>query len=181
MSTDNGEPTPPGDLCDKLRAAADRLIAGTPLHSDGKLTILSLAREAQVKRWLLTHKYPHQLKDKYQSEFQAAGHKSTPVQAAENEIETLRQQLRQARDEKRQLTELNQTYAAIINQLSHDLDTVTAERDALAAAPDVTRLPDRRLSGFPTRDPDPGRPRPRSTAVTSAPECNDRGLADDLC
>lgn len=135
------ESAPPPQLCAKLRAAADRLLAGTPLRSDGKLTILSLAQEAGIKRWLLTHKYPHQLKNKYQAEFRAAGHKSAPIQAAANEIDALHQQLRQARDEKQQLAELNQTYAAIINQLSHDLDTVTAERDALAAAPRVARLP----------------------------------------
>ncbi|MFV1361759.1 hypothetical protein ABFV47_32705 [Mycolicibacterium fortuitum] len=35
----------------------DRLIAGTTLHSDGKLTIKSLAEEAQVKRWVLTHRH----------------------------------------------------------------------------------------------------------------------------
>ncbi|WP_426368613.1 hypothetical protein [Streptomyces sp. E-08] len=52
------EQDPPQELCLKLRAAADRLLAGTPLHSSGKLTILDLAEEAQVKRWLLTHKYP---------------------------------------------------------------------------------------------------------------------------
>jgi hypothetical protein len=143
MTGQGGEPTPPADLCSKVRAAADRLLTGTPLRSDGKLTILNLAQEAGIKRWLLTHKYPRQLKDKYQAEFRAAGRKPAPVQAAEHKIDTLRHQLHQARDEKRQLTELNQTYAVIINQLSHDLDTVTAERDALAAASEVARLPRR--------------------------------------
>ena len=33
----------------------DRLLAGTPLHSDGKLTIVSLAAEADVRRHVLTH------------------------------------------------------------------------------------------------------------------------------
>jgi hypothetical protein len=143
MSTDTGEPTPPADLVDKLRAAADRLIAGTPLHSDGKLTILSLAREAQIKRWLLTHKYPRQLKEKYQAEFQAVQHKPAPVQSAERDIETLRAELRTAREDNRRLTQLNQIYAAIINQLSEDLDTVTSERDALQVGPQIPRIPRR--------------------------------------
>lgn len=34
----------------------DRLIDGKALHSDGKLTVKSLAEEARVKRWLLTHR-----------------------------------------------------------------------------------------------------------------------------
>lgn len=41
----------------QIRDAMDRLIAGTSLHSDGKLTIKSLAEEAQVKRWVLTHRH----------------------------------------------------------------------------------------------------------------------------
>ncbi|MBA0049612.1 hypothetical protein E0L36_01415 [Streptomyces sp. AJS327] len=35
------------------------LLAGIPLHFSGKLSILDLAEEAQIKRWLLTHKYLH--------------------------------------------------------------------------------------------------------------------------
>lgn len=137
----SGEPSPPADLCDKLRAAADRLIAGTPLRSDGKLTILSLAQEAGIKRWLLTHKYPRQLKDKYQAEFTAVGHKSAPTHAADQQITTLHTELRTTREDNRRLLELNRTYAAIINQLAEDVATVTAERDTLQRAAPVTRLP----------------------------------------
>ncbi|MGQ9349419.1 hypothetical protein [Mycolicibacterium gilvum] len=45
------------DVRRAIRDAMDRLIAGKPLHSDGKLTIKSLAEEAGVKRWLLTHRH----------------------------------------------------------------------------------------------------------------------------
>ncbi|MDP7739647.1 MULTISPECIES: hypothetical protein [Mycobacterium] len=41
----------------QIRDAMDRLIAGTAVHSDGKLTIKSLAEEAPVKRWVLTHRH----------------------------------------------------------------------------------------------------------------------------
>ena len=40
-----------------IREAMDRLIDGKTLYSDGKLTIKSLADEARVKRWLLTHRH----------------------------------------------------------------------------------------------------------------------------
>jgi hypothetical protein len=40
-----------------IRDAMDRLIDGKALHSDGKLTVKSLAEEARVKRWLLTHRH----------------------------------------------------------------------------------------------------------------------------
>lgn len=45
------------DVRRAIRDAMDRLIAGEPLHSDGKITIKSLAEEAQIKRWLLTHRH----------------------------------------------------------------------------------------------------------------------------
>jgi hypothetical protein len=41
----------------QIRDAMDRLIAGAALHSDGKLTIKSLAEEAPVKRWVSTHRH----------------------------------------------------------------------------------------------------------------------------
>lgn len=42
---------------ERIRDAMHRLLDGEPIHSDGKLTIKSLADEAQVKRWLLTHRH----------------------------------------------------------------------------------------------------------------------------
>ncbi|WP_331758149.1 hypothetical protein OG225_42285 (plasmid) [Nocardia sp. NBC_01377] len=141
MTGPTAEPVPPAELCDQLCAAADRLLAGTPLRSDGKLTILSLAREAGIKRWILTHKYPHHLKDKYQAEFKAAGHKSRPLQIAEHDLEQLQARLRTARKERQHFEQLSRTYAIMIAQLADDLADVTAERDALRADRGVTRLP----------------------------------------
>ncbi len=40
-----------------IREAMQRLIDGEPIRSDGKLTIKSLADEAGLKRWFLTHKH----------------------------------------------------------------------------------------------------------------------------
>lgn len=47
-----------------IRAAMDRLLAGTPARSDGKLTVAELALEAGVKRHNLTHKHTD-LKDEF--------------------------------------------------------------------------------------------------------------------
>ncbi|MGI3198202.1 hypothetical protein ACRJ4W_05335 [Streptomyces sp. GLT-R25] len=139
------EPDPPQELCVKLRTAADRLLAGTPLHSSGKLTILDLAEEAQVKRWLLTHKYPNKLMAKYQAEFKAARHKSEPVKKVEAELDKLREELARVRREKRQLTELVGTYAVMIEQLARERAEALAERDEALTARDaalgVTALP----------------------------------------
>lgn len=121
MNAATGEPVPPPELCDALAAAADRLLAGTPLHSDGSLTIIGLAREAEIKRWILTHKYPHQLKDKYQAVFAAAGRKSAPLRAAEEGAQSLYRDLRRARTEIRRLEHLTHTYATIIGQLAEEV------------------------------------------------------------
>ncbi len=48
----------------QIEAAMDRLLAGTPLRSAGKLTIVSLAIEADVMRHVLTHKHTD-LKDRF--------------------------------------------------------------------------------------------------------------------
>ncbi|WP_409239359.1 hypothetical protein [Streptomyces sp. PA5.6] len=131
------EQEPPQALCLKLRAAADRLLAGTPLHSSGKLTILDLAEEAQVKRWLLTHKYPTTLMAKYQAEFKAARHKSEPVKKAEAEIDKLRKDLSRVREEKRQLAALLGNYAVMIEQLARERAEAITERDEALAAWDA--------------------------------------------
>ena len=46
----------------KLRAALDRLIAGTAVRTDGRLTVSGLAREAELSR-ATAHRYPAVLKD----------------------------------------------------------------------------------------------------------------------
>jgi hypothetical protein len=38
-------------------AAMDRLLAGTPLRSSGRLSVSQLAIEAGIKRWHLTHQH----------------------------------------------------------------------------------------------------------------------------
>ena len=50
----------------------NRLFAGTPLRSEGQLTIVSLAVEAGVKRHLLTHKNTD-LKDMFYARVKARG------------------------------------------------------------------------------------------------------------
>ncbi|MGW3009522.1 hypothetical protein ACWC9R_11890 [Streptomyces sp. NPDC001219] len=51
-------------------AAMDRLLAGTPLRSTGRLSITQLSIEAGVKRWHLTHQHLD-LKDLFQARAKA--------------------------------------------------------------------------------------------------------------
>ncbi|MDL4816890.1 hypothetical protein [Actinomadura opuntiae] len=119
---------PQESLQRELRAAADRLIAGTPLRSTGKVTISGLAAEAGVKRWVLTHKHPDLMRQ-YQAEFKVLGQVPAPVQAARDRISRLEADLAATRADKRRLTELVNTYAAIIDELSDDLAEAQRQRD----------------------------------------------------
>ncbi|MEV6154608.1 hypothetical protein AB0L53_30085 [Nonomuraea sp. NPDC052129] len=115
-------------LLTDLRAAADRLIAGTPLRSGGKLTIVDLAAEAAIKRWILTHKHP-ELREQYQAEFKNLGQVSAPVQAALSKAADLEEGLAQLRAGKRELKDRVEAYAVLIRDLTERLDAVQRERD----------------------------------------------------
>lgn len=78
----DGESSGTGDADERrrIRDAMDRLLAGSPLHSDGKLTVKSLAVEASVKRWLLTHKHID-LQDEFRARVAKQGQVPDAVQA----------------------------------------------------------------------------------------------------
>jgi hypothetical protein len=49
--------TPALDERDRIRAAMERILGGAPVHSNGALTIVALAQEAQVPRNALTQRH----------------------------------------------------------------------------------------------------------------------------
>lgn len=49
--------SPAPDERDRIRAATDRILAGSPQHSNGALTIVALAAEAAVPRNALTQRH----------------------------------------------------------------------------------------------------------------------------
>jgi len=61
-----------------IQAAVGRLLAGTPLRSTGELTVVQLAAEAGVKRWLLTHRH-RDLAEQFRARVRAAGGDPPPV------------------------------------------------------------------------------------------------------
>lgn len=115
---------------DAIRAAADRLLDGTPLRSTGELTVVQLAAEANAKRWLLTHKH-RDLTEQFQARVRLLARDPPPVAALKTrirELEKANAKLKAADAEQRAQTEF---YAHVINELSAELDSVTAERDDL--------------------------------------------------
>jgi transposase-like protein len=115
---------------DAIRAAADRLLDGTPLRSTGALTIVQLAAEAGVKRWLLTHKH-RDLAELFQARARLLAGDPPPIATLKKKISELEDdnaRLKAADAERQTLTEF---YAHIVNELSAELDRITTERDEL--------------------------------------------------
>lgn len=130
-----------------IQAAADRLLAGTPLRSTGKLTVVQLAAEANVKRWLLTHKH-RDLAEQFQARARAAGGDPPPVADLKAQISKLTEDNARLRADNAEHKAVTSYYAHIINELSAELEQVTAERDqllgnvrAITAAPSLRRRP----------------------------------------
>lgn len=75
-----------------IRDAMERLLKGSPLHSDGKLTVKSLADEAQVKRWLLTHRHTD-LQDEFRAKVDQHGRVPEAIQKFLDEEEALKERI----------------------------------------------------------------------------------------
>ncbi len=83
-----------------IREAMTRLIDGHPVRSDGKLTIKSLADEADVKRWILTHKRLD-LQDEFRARVQRHGRDPEPVRLLKLNVEKLTEENKRLRTELR--------------------------------------------------------------------------------
>lgn len=100
-----------------IREAMQRLIDGCPIRSDGKLTIKSLAAEADVKRWVLTHKH-QDLQNEFHDRVQSA--KSTPKALLKliDSNEKFKDEVAQLREKIRDLSEENHRMMRIIHVLT---------------------------------------------------------------
>jgi hypothetical protein len=96
-----------------IQAAADRLLAGTPLRSTGELTVVQLAAEAGVKRWLLTHKH-RDLAERFQAYARTLGGDPPHVQALKARLRALEERNAELRAENVELQALKQHYAVVI-------------------------------------------------------------------
>lgn len=115
----------------EIEAAMGRLLDGTPLRSDGKLTIVALAVEAGVKRHMLTHKHTD-LRDLFYARVKARDG-ATPNEAAlreqNSELRRRLDTLRAERDEYKQAAEA----------LARALNVQTIENGALRLQIDKLR------------------------------------------
>ena len=117
-----------------IRDAMDRLLAGAPIRSDGRLTVKSLATEADVKRWILTHKHTD-----LQGEFRArvSGQDATPraVRVLQDEIANMKRERERDRSEMRRTRAEAQVLARIVRVLT--LENIQLEDRADGGDPKV--------------------------------------------
>ncbi|MGX1513818.1 hypothetical protein [Streptomyces collinus] len=108
---------------ENIRAAMDRLLAGTPLRSDGALTVLALAVEADVKRHVLTHRHTD-LKDEFYARVRAQG----KVPDSERK---LREELKKTKERLAEVSEENKRQQAEIDMFARVVNVLTVENDQL--------------------------------------------------
>lgn len=102
---------------DDIRAAMDRLLKGTPLRSNGALTVVSLAAEADVKRHLLTHRHTD-LKDEFNAKIRAQGHVPDSERRLREQLDQAVSRLETLREENAELKLANEGYARVVNLLA---------------------------------------------------------------
>ncbi|TSD94919.1 hypothetical protein FOS14_19810 [Skermania sp. ID1734] len=130
----------PTDERAAIQAAMQRLLDGTPQQSTGRLTIMQLAAEAGVKRWVLTHKHTD-----LAAQFRDRARRTGPTPTA---FQPLQQRARDAENRNRRLHAENtalrsqlSAYAQLIHELATELERV--RRSAISSS--ATQNPVHRL------------------------------------
>jgi len=136
-------PHPPAtdeDVRRSIRDAMQRLIEGNPIRSDGKLTIKSLATEAGVKRWVLTHKFKD-LQDEFRARIASQGAVPESLKKVLDEnaglkdrVQRQRQDLQQAKAELDRYARIVQVQALENQALQEQLRSLMAELTAHATS-----------------------------------------------
>lgn len=123
-----------------IREAMTRLLDGQPVRSDGKLTIKSLAEEAGVNRWILTHRH-QDLQVEFRDRIAAHGTDPEPVRALKERVETLTEENRRLRE---QLRETRSTIAMLERHIA--VEALEAARSSTtsseARAPRLRPVPE---------------------------------------
>jgi len=108
---------------DAIEAAIGRLLAGTPIHSSGTLTVLTLAAEAGLKRNKLTHKHTD-LRDRFRAEVARLNGVTEREARLRDELELARQQLTEAKADR-------DNYRATSEVFARAMHVLTIENEAL--------------------------------------------------
>ena len=126
---------------ERIRAAMDRILAGTPERSNGALTVVALAIEAGVPRNALTQRHTD-LKNEFYQRVKERGAGNEDEARLRATISRLRQTIA---NKNRELAQLRADVPALVravNTLTLELQETRAELTALG---NVTRLDSRRV------------------------------------
>lgn len=119
----------------------DRLVDGKPLRSDGKLTVKSLAEEAGVKRWVLTHKFTD-LQDEFRAMIDRVGAEPDLVRQLREKLQERDSLITGLRGEIRELKEDRAQLGRVINVLA--LENVQLKGGKPPGVPDLNEERDKR-------------------------------------
>lgn len=117
-------------LRQSIRDAMTRLIEGKPLRSDGKLTVKSLAEEAGVKRWILTHKYTD-LQEEFKARLEGLGREPQVVLKLRGQLTERDEVIIRLRSEIRELSNDRQQLERVVNVLALELQNGRNERSKI--------------------------------------------------
>lgn len=115
--------SPAPDEGDRIRAAMQRILASRPEHSNGALTIVALALEAQVPHNALTQRHPD-LRNEFYAHIQDRGGISDTEARLRAQIVRLKQTIANKNEE---LTRLRGDIPALVRALNQ----LTAENEEL--------------------------------------------------
>ncbi|MFD3504744.1 hypothetical protein [Streptomyces sp. NPDC058678] len=90
--------SPATDERDRIRAAMQRILTGRPEHSNGALTVVALALEAQVPRNALTQRHPD-LRNEFYTHVRERGGVSDTEARLRAQIVTLKQTIANKNEE----------------------------------------------------------------------------------
>ncbi len=123
-------------------AAINRLLAGTPKRSTGRLNVSQLAVEADVKRWHLTHQHSD-LMGLFQAEVAKHDAKRTTHVREAEAYEELKQKHAELQAHSRFLEERLQIYATALNLLSLEHASLSGQKADAAKVRVMPRRPHR--------------------------------------
>ena len=113
-----------------IRDAMTRLLEGDALYSDGKLTVKDLAKEARVKRWLLTHKHTD-LRDEFYQRVRSQNATPTAMRELYEKISHLEEERAQDRDALRELRAEKELLARALAVLALEKEQIVEENAQL--------------------------------------------------
>lgn len=132
--------TPEPDERARIRTAMDRILAGTPEHSNGALTVVALAIEAGVPRNALTQRHTD-LKDEFYQRIRERGADNGDEARLRATIAKLRQTIA---NKNKELAQLRADVPALVRAVSTLTMELQEARDEITALGNVTRLDSRR-------------------------------------